>query len=352
MHAFAVFKDDHRITDIELPTPTPVGTEVLLKVMHSGVCHTDAHLREGYYDLGSRGRLNLVDRGVEYPLVLGHEVVGIVEAVGPDVTEVTGGEHRLVYPWIGEGKCDACQAGQENLCATPQNLGVAKHGGYAEYILVPHPRYLVDVSGLDERWAATLACSGLTAYSAARKALPTDPTLPVVVIGAGGVDLMAIATMRALGHQAIVAVDLQERNLELARELGATMTISAAHENLADVILAETGQPVASVVDFVNNGVTAPVAFTILRKGGTMIQVGLFGGEFVIPTALLTLRIITIRGSFVGSLQELEELVDLAKRVGFPQIPIIGAELSAESAQTSLDRLATGGVPGPIVLSA
>lgn len=352
MHAFAIFQDDHTVTDVELPTPTPEGTEILLRVVRSGVCHTDMHLREGYYDLGSRGRLNLIDRGVTYPLVLGHEVVGVVEAAGPDADEVSPGEHRLVYPWIGDGSCDACQAGHENLCPSPRNLGVARHGGYAEFILVPHPRYLLDVTGIEERWAATLACSGLTAYSAARKALPATASDPVVVIGAGGVGLMAIATLRALGHEAVLAVDLQERNLELARQLGATTTISARQEDLAAAIVAGAGGPVAAIVDFVNNSTTAPAAFAALRKGGTMVQVGLFGGELVIPTALLTLKIITIRGSFVGSLGELEELVGLARRGALPHLPIIDGELSATAVQDALDRLAAGGVPGRIVLSA
>ena len=334
MHAFAIFQDDHTVTDVELPTPTPEGTEVLLRVVRSGVCHTDMHLREGYYDLGSRGRLNLIDRGVTYPLVLGHEVVGVVEAAGPDADGVSPGEHRLVYPWIGDGSCDACQAGHENLCPSPRNLGVARH------------------AGIEERWAATLACSGLTAYSAARKALPATASDPVVVIGAGGVGLMAIATLRALGHEAVLAVDLQERNLELARQLGATTTISARQEDLAAAIVAGAGGPVAAIVDFVNNSTTAPAAFAALRKGGTMVQVGLFGGELVIPTALLTLKIITIRGSFVGSLGELEELVGLARRGALPHLPIIDGELSATAVQDALDRLAAGGVPGRIVLSA
>lgn len=352
MHAFAIFQGDHTVTDVELPTPTPVGTEVLLRVVRSGVCHTDTHLREGYYDLGSRGRLDLIDRGVTYPLVLGHEVVGVVESAGPDADGVSPGEHRLVYPWIGDGTCETCRAGHENLCPSPRNLGIARHGGYAEYILVPHPRYLLDITGIDERWAATLACSGLTAYSAALKALPGDTAEPVVVIGAGGVGLMAIATLRALGHAAIIAVDLQERNLELAEQLGATTTISARQDDLAAAIVAAAGGPVAAIVDFVNNSVTAPAAFTALRKGGTMVQVGLFGGELVIPTALLTLKIITIRGSFVGSLGELEELVGLARRGALPHIPIIDGELTAGEVQASLDRLAAGGVPGRIVLSA
>lgn len=352
MHAFAIFEGDHSVTDIELPTPEPTGAEVLVRVVRSGVCHTDTHLREGYYDLGSRGRLNLVDRGVTYPLVLGHEVVGVVEAVGADATGVAVGDRRLVYPWIGDGTCEACRAGDENLCPSPRNLGVARHGGYADHLLVPHSRYLLDVAGLDERWAATLACSGLTAYSAARKAMPADTQLPVVVIGAGGVGLMAIASLRALGHEAVIAVDLQQRNLQLARELGATDTVSAAEPELEAAILARAGGPVAAVIDFVNNSVTAPVAFSILRKGGTMMRVGLFGGELVIPTALLALKVLTIRGSFVGSLGELGELVELARTGVLPSIPIIDEPLTAHAVESALDRLAAGGVPGRIVLSA
>lgn len=352
MHAFAVLSaEDRTIVDIELPTPEPTGTEVRLKVIHSGVCHSDVHLREGSWDLGSAGHLDMA-RGQSYPLVMGHETVGVVEAVGPDVHGVQVGEHRLVYPWIGCGACAECAAGRENLCATAPALGIAKPGGYADTILVPHERYLLDIEGLDEAWAATLACSGLTSFSAARKALPADPAAPVVVIGAGGVGLMAIAALRALGHETVIAVDLNERNLELARDLGASGTVPATAENLPAAIMAAAGGPVPGVIDFVNSSATAPVGFAILRKGGRMVQVGLFGGELVIPTVLVPLKVATIQGSYVGTLDELRELVDIAKRGGLPQPPITTARLSAASVEDSLNRLAAGGVPGRIVLGA
>ncbi len=353
MHAYAVpSTTDHTIMDIELPTPEPTGTEVRLRVVRSGICHTDAHLREGHYDLGSRGKLSLTDRGVSYPLVMGHEVVGVVDEVGPDVSGLETGVTRLVFPWIGCGSCDTCRDGHENLCPSPRNLGIARHGGYAEYISVPHPRYLLDIEGLDQSWAATLSCSGLTAYSAARKALPSTPTVPVVVIGAGGVGLTAIAALAALGHRAICAVDLQERNLELARQLGANTLIHADQDNLSSVITGKLGGPAGAVIDFVNTGKTASTAFDILQKGGRMIQVGLFGGELTVPTVLLTLKSVTIQGSFVGSLNELSELVDLAKTGALPRIPIIEGQLNASEIDTALDKLGNGGVPGRIVLAA
>jgi alcohol dehydrogenase/propanol-preferring alcohol dehydrogenase len=352
MHAFAVLSaDDRSIVDIELPTPEPAGNEVRLRVLHSGVCHSDVHLREGSWDLGSAGSLDMAS-GQKYPLVMGHETVGVVEAVGSEVTGVKVGEVRLVYPWIGCGACEECQAGRENLCVTAPALGIAKPGGYADTILVPHERYLLDIEGLDPAWAATLACSGLTSYSAARKALPADPTSPVVVIGAGGVGLMAIAALRALGHPAVIAVDLNERNLELATDLGASATVSATEPKLAAAIFAAAGGPASSVIDFVNSSSTAPVAFAVLRKGGRMVQVGLFGGELVVPTVMLPLKVATIQGSYVGTLDELRELVEIAKTGGLPHPPISTAELSAARVEETLDRLKAGGVPGRIVLSA
>ena len=351
MRAFAIAESGTtEITEMDVPTPTPQGAEVLLRVTRSGVCHTDTHLRAGYYDLGRRGHMKLTDRGVPYPLVMGHEVVGVVEAVGPDASGVEIGSTRLIYPWIGCGECAACEAGRENACPRGRNLGVARPGGYADRIVVPHPRYLVDVEGLDPSWAATMACSGLTAYSAARKVLPLPPDAPVVVIGVGGVGLTAVATLAALGHRAICAVDMSEANLEAARELGASVTVTADPENLSGKVIAATGAPVDAVIDFVNNAQTAPAAFDMLAKGGRMVQVGLFGGEVTIPTALLALKMITIEGSFVGTLSELHEVVELAKQGKAPRIPVIDADLDLTGVSGALDRLTAGGVTGRIVL--
>lgn len=351
MRAFAIPEESStELTELDLPTPVPDGTEVLLKVLRSGVCHTDTHLREGYYDLGGRGRLRLVDRGVPYPLVMGHEVVGVVEAVGPDTSGVATGDVRLVYPWIGCGQCAACLDGRENACAKGRNIGVATPGGYADHLVVPHPRYLVDIEGLDPSWAATMACSGLTAYSAARKVLPLPAQAPVVVIGVGGVGLTAVATLRALGHEAICAVDMSEANLAAARDLGATQTVVPGEEPLAGQVTAAAGGPADAVIDFVNNDQTAPAAFDMLAKGGHMVQVGLFGGEVTVPTALLALKMITIEGSFVGTLGDLQDAVDLARQGRIPRIPVTEADLDLASVRRSLDRLTEGGVTGRIVL--
>jgi propanol-preferring alcohol dehydrogenase len=352
MRAYAVFPDDTTIHEVEVPVPAPEGSSVLLRVLRAGVCHTDTHLREGGYDLGSKGMMNMKDRGIEYPMVLGHEIVGIVEQVGEAVDTVRPGDVRLIYPWIGCGECRQCRSGHDNSCATGGNLGVARHGGYAEYVLVPDAKYLVDIDGLDPSWAATLACSGLTAHSAVDRILPLEPDEPVVVFGAGGLGLTAIAILRARGHRAICAVDRADQNLSLARDMGASATVLSGSDTTARDVRRAVGGPAGAVIDFVNNGATATLAFEVLAKAGIMVQVGLFGGEFTVPTALLALRMIRVEGSFVGTLDQLRDLVRIAQTGQIPTIPIAERALSAAEVTRALDELTAGGVAGRIVLTA
>jgi propanol-preferring alcohol dehydrogenase len=214
-----------------------------------------------------------------------------------------------------------CQDEGENTCERGRNIGVARPGGYADHQLVPHPRYLVDVDGLDLSWAATMACSGLTAYSAISKVLPPPSDTPVVVIGVG---LTAVATLSARGHRATCAADRSEANLAAARALGATNTVSALADDLSGEVMTAAGGPVNAVIGLVNNSRSASAALDMLAKGGRMVQVGLFGGEVTIATALLAFKFITIQGSYVGTLaelNELNELVALAKTGRYPASP-------------------------------
>ncbi|WP_432825548.1 alcohol dehydrogenase [Dactylosporangium sp. CA-092794] len=344
--------NDPAIRAIDVDVPEPEGSEVVLRVGYAGVCHSDVHLQLGYYDLGSRGHMRLTDRGIPYPLVLGHEIVGVVERVGPDVTGTRAGDLRLVYPWIGCGTCHRCAAGTDHLCSAGRVIGVNRHGGYAELVRVPHERYLLNIEGVEPAYAATLACSGVTAFGAVQKVLPLPPSTPVVVIGAGGVGLTVVAVLVARGHEQICVVDVNEDNLELARKLGASATVLAGPELTAAQITAVTEGPVAAVIDLVNSTQTAAVAFDSLAKGGRLVQVGLFGGELVIPTPLMPLKVATLQGSYVGSLGELRELVALAKLGSLPRPPILTGVLDRDGVSTSLGRLAAGGVPGRIVLSA
>lgn len=350
--AYAVLEANGPIMTIEVDVPAPSGRAVVLKVTHVGVCHSDTHIREGGYNLGNGSMLKLADRGIEFPITMGHEIVGRVVAVGDEVVGCAIGDVRLVYPWIGCGECIHCLAGHDPLCARPAAVGVGRPGGYAELVSVSDERYLLDFDGVDPSLAATLACSGVTAYSATTKALEArEPTDPIVVIGAGGVGLMAIATLSARGHRNIVAVDVNPSNLEAAPGVGATTTVLATGDNPAAAIRAAVGGDASGVIDFVGSSTTANYALDVLGKGGRLILVGLFGGELKVPTVVATIKMLSILGNYLGDLQDLREMLALARAGLLPSIPIERGTLDRDSVAASLSRLAAGGVRGRIVLS-
>ncbi|MCS6891076.1 MAG: alcohol dehydrogenase [Rhodovarius sp.] len=351
MRAWAVVEHNQPLQELELPTPTPTGPEVLLEVTHAGVCHSDLHIWEGAYDMGSRGVLRLSQRGMTLPLVMGHEIVGRVVAWGPEAEgHVKAGDQRIVFPWAGCGQCAACRAEEENMCAQGRALGVYRHGGYATHVLAAHWKHLVPFDGIDPALAATYACSGLTVFSAIRKVMPLPPEEPIVIVGAGGLGLQAVAVLRALGHRRILVVDISAEKLEAARAQGATDTVLAEGDATTKAIIAAAGGPVAAVIDLVNGTSTARFAFDALRKGGRLIQVGLFGGELAVPLPLMPIRALTLQGSYVGSVKELRELVALAQQKGLPPIPITRQPLP--TADAALNRLRLGKVTGRIVLTA
>jgi propanol-preferring alcohol dehydrogenase len=155
MRAWAVVENGKPLQEIELPTPEPKGTEVLLETTYCGVCHSDLHIWDGYYDVGGGKRMSLKDRGLVLPLTMGHEIVGRVVKLGPEATGVKVGDLRIVYPWVGCGHCAACLADEDNMCLTPRSLCVMHNGGYGTHVVAPHPRHLVDPGTLDPAVAAT-----------------------------------------------------------------------------------------------------------------------------------------------------------------------------------------------------
>jgi alcohol dehydrogenase, propanol-preferring len=348
MRCYAVTEFGKPLSRIELPDPEPRGTEVLVRMTRCGVCHSDVHFRHGYFDLGSRGQLKMGERGISLPLVPGHEVLGEVEAVGPEAGEVPIGATRLVYPWVGCGSCHRCKAGDDNLCAKQQSIGVFRPGGYAEHVLVPHPRYLVDIGRIDPSVAATYACSGLTAYSAARKVVPVAGDAWCVVIGAGGLGLNAIHILRAMDVKRILAVDIDQRHLKAAQEAGADAVIDSSEPEPVRRIQEATGNRGEAILDFVASAATAQLAFDAVPKGGTYVLVGLHGGSLDVPLPGVVLRALSLLGSLQGSLRELQGLVRLANEKGIDPLPI--TNLPLDQAPAALQRLEDGEVIGRLVL--
>jgi propanol-preferring alcohol dehydrogenase len=333
----------------ERPTPTPTGSEVLLKVLAAGVCHSDIHIRSGEYDLGGGKRLNMGERGVKLPLTMGHETVGEVVALGPAAQGVKPGDRRLVYPWLGCGACAVCARGDENLCTKPRALGVFLPGGYADHIVVPHPRYLLEIGDLTPAQAAPYACSGVTTYSALRKIEPRVlEHEPIAIIGAGGLGLMCLTILKAMGGRGAIVVDIDAKKRAAALQAGALATVDGAAPDAAKQLQDAAGGALWAAVDFVGAPSTAQLALDCLVKGGRLIVVGLFGGQISLPLPTLPLRAMTVQGSYVGNLAELSELMALVQRTRIAPIPITTRSL--DQAQSALVDLEHGRVTGRTVL--
>ncbi len=337
------------IAPVRREVDPPEGAEVIVAVSHCGVCHSDIHIHEGGYGIGDGKVLRFADRGLSPPLVLGHEIVGTVAAVGPDADPSLLGRRFLVFPWIGCGACATCASGEEHLCNKARFLGVFRPGGFAEHVRVPHARYLLDIEGLDPAKAATCACAGLTAFGAIRRIGEIGPDDWVAVIGAGGLGQTAVALLAAQGHDRIVAVDPDGDKRGAAERLGAALTF-APGEDTAKAIVKATGGGARGAIDFVGAEDTALLGINAIRKGGTYVVVGLFGGELRYPIPFVTTRAIRIAGSYVGSLADLEAYVALVKEKGLPPIAI--TERPMAEAGAVLADLEAGRVPGRAVLVA
>jgi propanol-preferring alcohol dehydrogenase len=351
MRAWAVIESGQPLKEIDLPTPEPKGSEVLLEVTYCGVCHSDLHIWDGYYDVGGGQKMSLKDRGVVLPLAMGHEIVGRVVKLGPDASGVKPGDVRIVFPWLGCGKCEKCLSEDDNMCTVAaKSLGVFANGGYGTHVIAPHPRHLVDPGSLDPAVAATYACSGITVYAAIKKVMPLKPTQPIVLIGAGGLGLNAIAVLKALKHENIISVDISAEKRDAAMKAGATKTVDGSGEGVAKRIMEAAGGPVPAVIDLVNGTATARFAYAALDKGGKLIQVGLFGGELTLALPVMAMRALTVQGSYVGNPKELRELVRLAQAGDLEALPV--ATIPQNQANEALNRLRDGKVTGRLVLKA
>jgi D-arabinose 1-dehydrogenase-like Zn-dependent alcohol dehydrogenase len=329
-------------------TPQPTGSEVLLKVLAAGVCHSDLHLADGWFDLGGGKRLSLADRGMKLPLTLGHENVGEVVAAGPDARGMRIGARMLADPWIGCGNCGPCRRGEENLCRAMKSLGVFSNGGYADYMMVPHPRYLFDIGDLPPERVAPLACSGVTTFGALKK-VPTLTSEPTVIIGAGGLGLMCLALHQKMGGHSAIVVDVDPAKRKAAKEAGAAHVIDGGAPDAAQQIIDLTQGGAWAVIDLVGSSQSARVGYDSLIKGGKYIIVGLFGGDMTVSLPPIPMRALTIQGSYVGSVPEMTELMGLIRRTGPPQVPVKTKPL--EEVNAVMHDLRAGKIIGRIVLT-
>lgn len=347
-HSFKLTGFGAPLSECSEPMPVPTGSQVLMRVLACGVCHSDLHLADGYFELGGGKRMDL-SRGIRLPRTMGHEIAGEVFALGPEVSGVSVGDRRVLYPWVGCGNCSLCAAGQEHLCPQPLHHGTTTDGGFSNLVMVPHARYLLPYGTLDAGYAATLACSGLTAYSALRKAGTVSAADPLLIIGAGGVGLAALSIARAVYGVHPIVADIDPVKRQGALDAGAAEAVDPAEPEVRKRLQKLTAGGFAAAIDFVGAESTAEFALALLRKGGRLVMVGLFGGAVEIALPTLPLRSISIMGSYVGSLDEMTALMALARHGGLAPMKIETRPLSR--VQATLDDLRGGRIQGRAVLT-
>jgi D-arabinose 1-dehydrogenase-like Zn-dependent alcohol dehydrogenase len=343
--AFANYNVPLSETVSELPVPR--GTEVLVRVGHCGVCHSDLHLHDGYFDLGAGRKLNLAG-GQPLPFTLGHEIEGAIESAGPDAADAKPGRRVVVYPWIGCGNCPLCKRGDEHLCAKPRQIGIQVDGGYASHVLVPHPRYLLDYDPIPPAVAGTYMCSGVTAYSSIAKLGRVPEEAPLLLVGLGGVGLMALAFLLAHTKHPPLVADIDEKKRALALQRGASAAFDPSDPGARKAVVAAAGGGVAGAVDFAGTEQSVAFALGTLGKGGRLVIAVLIGGQLNFPIPSLPLRGISIEGNYVGSLAEAKEMLEIVRAGRVAPIPITVRPLA--EAQAALDDLRGGRVVGRQVL--
>ena len=336
MQPQASFYDGNKtITTGESVLVAPGPGEVRIDVAYCGLCGTDLHIYLGH-----------MDQRVAKRQIMGHEMSGTVAELGEGVTGWAVGDRVVVRPLAPCGECAACKRGDEHLCTPGRALGIVVNGGFADHVLVPHSRYLFDKGDVNESLAATYACSGLTAYSALKKVGELHAGDELVIIGAGGVGMMAIQVARAQGLDPVV-VDIAEEKLAAARDLGVTRTFDSSDPGSAKAIKKATGGAYAAI-DFVGAESSVNFGLSCLRKGGMLIIVGLYGGSLTMPLPFIPMNARIIQGSYVGTLQDMKELMELVRAGKIAPIDIVERPLA--EASDALADLKAGKVRGRQVL--
>ena len=348
MKSYKVVGNGVPLKECNSEIPQPQGKQVLIKTIACGVCHTDIHIHDGYFDMGNG---NQIPSRVTEPLTMGHEIYGEVAGVGEKVKDIEIGKKYVVYPWIGCGECEQCKNDMEHYCGpfTSKNLGVSVDGGYGEYVLVDDSKYLFDAGDTPEELAGSYACRGLTAYSALKKANPTkDDTL--VIISAGGLGLLALKIAQAAYDVKTIVVDIDDEKLKVAKQEGATEIVNSTHENAASKIMELCGGAASKVLDFVGSESSINFGYNLfgINKGGLYILIGLLGGKFDLQLPLHTFTARTISGTYVGSMQEMKELMNLVRSGKIE--PVAVETRPASQASVTLSDLKLGKIKGLVCL--
>ena len=335
MKAAVVHKFGAPLVIEDVPMPTPGPGQVLVKVVASGVCHTDLHAAEGDWPVKPK-----------LPLIPGHEGVGPVAALGAGVTDIKEGD-LVGVPWLHDacGKCEFCVTGWETVCTKQRNTGYFVDGGYAEYVVAP-ANYVGHLpANTDLVTMAPILCAGVTTYKGLKET-EAEPGEWVVISGIGGLGHIAVQYAKAMGFF-VGAVDIHEEKLALARSLGADFTANAATEDAVAKVVKETGGGAHGVLVVAVGRAAFGQAVSMARRRGTVSLVGLPPGDFPLPIFEVVLKRVTIRGSIVGTRQDLAECIGIAAR-GMVKARVTTEPL--EKINDVFERMKEGKIDGRVVL--
>ncbi|WP_418276837.1 alcohol dehydrogenase AdhP [Isoptericola jiangsuensis] len=322
------------VTDVELPTPGP--GQALVKVLYSGVCHTDLHAAHGDWPVKPTP-----------PFIPGHEGVGEVVAIGDDVTRLRIGDTvGNAWLWSACGECEYCQTGRETLCPNQANGGYSVDGSFGQYMLVDARYAPLIPDGVDLAAAAPILCAGVTVYKGLKES-EVKPGQWILISGIGGLGHIAVQYARAMGMR-VLAVDVSEDKLALARKHGAEATVNAATENdvVARIHQLTDGGTHGGLVTAVN-GHAFPQAVGGLRRGGTVSLVGLPPEEFGLDIFSTVLLGLTVRGSIVGTRKDMTEALDFFAR---GQIDPTYTVRPLADINTIFDEMIDGTIDGRVVM--
>lgn len=321
------------VQTVDIPEPGP--GQVLVKNLASGVCHTDLHAAEGDWPVKPSP-----------PFIPGHEGVGRVEALGAGVENLAVGD-LVGNAWLGSacGHCEYCRTGWETLCPNQTNSGYSVDGSFGEYMLIDH-RYAAQLpKDADPVEAAPILCAGVTVYKGL-KVTDTRPGQWVVISGIGGLGHVAVQYAVAMGLR-VAAVDIADDKLALARELGAEVTVNATTEDPIAAIQEQTGGVHGVLVTAVHPSAFGQ-AIGMARRGGTIVFVGLPPGDFPAPIFDIVLKALTVRGSIVGTRQDMIEAIDFYAR-GKVRPRVHARELG--EINEVFDEMKAGQIDGRVVLA-
>ncbi|MGW9403358.1 alcohol dehydrogenase AdhP [Arthrobacter sp. NPDC055585] len=316
----------------DIPSPGP--GQVLVKLISTGVCHTDLHAAQGDWPVKPSP-----------PFIPGHEGVGRVVQLGEGVTELKAGDMvGNAWLWSACGVCEYCRTGWETLCEQQQNGGYTVNGSFGEYMLVDEKFAAHIPEGADPVEVAPVLCAGVTVYKGL-KVTEARPGQWVAISGIGGLGHVAVQYARAMGLR-VAAVDIADDKLALAREYGAEVTVNALNEDPAEAIQAQTGGAHGVLVTAVHPSAFGQ-AIGMARRGGTIVFNGLPPGDFPAPIFDIVLKGLTIRGSIVGTRQDMVEALDFyARGLIHPKI----ATRPLDDINDVLDELAAGRIDGRVVV--